>query len=188
MRSSRISGPTDAPASPAISRRLAGPSARPALPPGSKPAAARIRSSVWSTAPPSERRRLQPVPTAGLQAADRQRPDPDRPADAGRVHTSKSCRSTIPTTARPTRRPASPARRSGIVSIYRRPLPSTNLGFLSTFMWDGREPSFASQAIDATLGHAQGTGPDAVQQAEIVAFETGIFTAQEFDRKPAGSR
>src|SRR5262249_18803455 len=30
---------------------------------------------------------------------------------------------------------------SGIVSIYRRPLPSTNLGFLSAVMWAGREPS-----------------------------------------------
>ena len=44
---------------------------------------------------------------------------------------------------------------TGIVSIYRRPLPSTNLGFLSTIMWDGREPSLTSQAKDATLGHAQ---------------------------------
>jgi cytochrome c peroxidase len=25
------------------------------------------------------------------------------------------------------------------VSVYRRPLPTTNLGFLSTVMWDGRE-------------------------------------------------
>src|SRR6476620_6971990 len=30
---------------------------------------------------------------------------------------------------------------AGIVSIYRRPLPATNLGFLSTIMWDGREPT-----------------------------------------------
>jgi hypothetical protein len=33
---------------------------------------------------------------------------------------------------------------SGIVSVYRRPLPSANLGFLSTIMWDGREPSLAN--------------------------------------------
>ena len=44
---------------------------------------------------------------------------------------------------------------TGIVSVYRRPLPSTNLGFLSTIMWDGREPDLASQAVDATLIHAQ---------------------------------
>jgi cytochrome c peroxidase len=72
---------------------------------------------------------------------------------------------------------------AGIMSMYRRPLPSTNLGFLSTIMWDGREPSFASQAIDATLGHAQAAAPpSAAQVAEIVAFETGVFTAQDFDR------
>jgi cytochrome c peroxidase len=73
---------------------------------------------------------------------------------------------------------------SGIVSIYRRPLPSANLGFLSTIMWDGREPSLTSQAIDATLGHAQANAaPSPAQQTEIVAFETGIFTAQVFDNK-----
>jgi cytochrome c peroxidase len=73
---------------------------------------------------------------------------------------------------------------SGIVSIYRRPLPSTNLGFLSAFMWDGRELSLASQATDATLGHAQAsTPPTADQVAQIVAFETGIFTAQAVDFK-----
>src|SRR5258706_3038503 len=40
---------------------------------------------------------------------------------------------------------------TGIVSVYRRPLPATNLGFLSAIMWDGREPTFQQQAIDATL-------------------------------------
>lgn len=71
---------------------------------------------------------------------------------------------------------------TGIVSVYRRPLPATNLGFLSTIMWDGREPSLASQASDATLGHAQADNPptpDQVQQ--IVDFESGLFTAQLFD-------
>jgi cytochrome c peroxidase len=81
---------------------------------------------------------------------------------------------------------------NGIVSIYRRPLPSTNLGFLdpededktkrNAIMWDGREPSLESQAIDATLGHAQANAaPSASQQQEIVNFETGLFTAQSFD-------
>ena len=75
---------------------------------------------------------------------------------------------------------------AGIVSVYRRPLPSTNLGFLSTIMWDGREPDLESQAIDATLTHAQGnpTSPPTVEQQEqIVDFETGIFTAQIFDNE-----
>ena len=76
---------------------------------------------------------------------------------------------------------------TGIVSVYRRPLPSTNLGFLSARMWDGREPSLESQAIDATLIHAQGQNPPtAAQVAQIVKFESGIFTAQLFDNK-AGS-
>lgn len=73
---------------------------------------------------------------------------------------------------------------SGIVSTYRRPLPATNIGFLSAIMFDGREPSLSSQAIDATLGHAQAdTPPTAEQVAEIVAFESGLFTAQAFDQK-----
>ncbi len=73
---------------------------------------------------------------------------------------------------------------TGIVSTYRRPLPSTNLGFLSAIMWDGREPSLTSQATDATLGHAQASAPpNAAQLAEIVAFESGIFTAQTIDNQ-----
>lgn len=73
---------------------------------------------------------------------------------------------------------------SGILSVYRRPLPSTNVGFLSAVMWDGREPSLSSQAIDATLGHAQAAkAPTASQVAEMVAFQKGIFTAQVFDNK-----
>ncbi|MGB6286576.1 MAG: hypothetical protein WBG18_19520 [Xanthobacteraceae bacterium] len=82
---------------------------------------------------------------------------------------------------------------NGIVSIYRRPLPSTNLGFLdpedatltnrNAIMWDGREPTLEKQAVDATLIHAQadGSGPSAAQQQEIVNFEMGLFTAQSFD-------
>jgi hypothetical protein len=90
---------------------------------------------------------------------------------------------------------------TGIVSVYRRPLPSANLGFLSTIMWDGREPDLFSQARDATLGHAQATvAPTAVQQQQVVTFEgctnannpdtcaqtpvgSGVFTAQIFDDK-----
>jgi cytochrome c peroxidase len=68
---------------------------------------------------------------------------------------------------------------TGVVSVYRRPLPSTNLGFLTTIMWDGRELNLANQAIDATLIHAQGNAdPTMTQQQQIVGFESGIFTAQ----------
>jgi cytochrome c peroxidase len=62
--------------------------------------------------------------------------------------------------------------KTGIASFYRRPLPSTNLGFLSTIMWDGREPDLFHQSVDATLGHAQGsTAPSVAQQNQIVGFE-----------------
>ena len=71
-------------------------------------------------------------------------------------------------------------------SLYRRPLPSTNLGFLSTVMWDGRETvagqsiraDLMTQAFDATTGHAQGAPPTHAQLEEIVDFETSLFTAQ----------
>jgi cytochrome c peroxidase len=77
---------------------------------------------------------------------------------------------------------------TGIVSVYRRPLPAANLGFLSTIMWDGREPSLFSQAVDATLGHAQGAvAPSAAQQQQIVSFEgcTQALTPTLCDGTPA---
>jgi len=71
---------------------------------------------------------------------------------------------------------------AGIASVYRRPLPSANLGFINAIMWDGREPSLTQQAIDATLGHAQAdAAPTTTQQSEIVAFESGVLTGQAFD-------
>ena len=81
-------------------------------------------------------------------------------------------------------------------ALYRRPLPATNLGFLSAVMWDGRETVFGdipgksidldtslgNQAVDATLGHAQASkAPTADQVADIVAFEKANFTAQVAD-------
>ena len=73
---------------------------------------------------------------------------------------------------------------TGFVSVYRRPLPATNLDFLSTIMWDGREPSLASQALDATRGHAQADAdPSIAQLQRIVDFESGTYTAQLFDDK-----
>jgi cytochrome c peroxidase len=77
------------------------------------------------------------------------------------------------------------------LSMYRRPLPSTNLRFLSTVMWDGREMepgrsmlgNFRSQAHDATMGHAQAAvAPTEAQIDDIVGFELGLFTAQTRDR------
>jgi len=85
------------------------------------------------------------------------------------------------------------------LSLFRRPLPATNLKFLSTVMWDGRETfkdptqptgfatlsfDLADQSNSATLGHAQGAAPltDAERQA-IVAFEMQLFTAQIEDAR-----
>ena len=91
-----------------------------------------------------------------------------------------------------------------VISMYRRPLPTTNLRFLSTVMFDGRESSpatgttkivysnypssllsdLAHQSVDATVGHAQGDGtrPTPEEQQQIVDFETKLFTAQVHDR------
>ena len=90
------------------------------------------------------------------------------------------------------------------LSLFRRPLPSTNVKFLSTVMWDGRETftdpasldcvvgttsCFATihfdlhnQSNSATVGHAQAANPlTDEQRQEIVAFEASLFTAQIFD-------
>lgn len=64
------------------------------------------------------------------------------------------------------------------LSMYRRPLPSTNLRFLSTIMWDGREASLSDQANDATTGHAQGQPLSAAMRQQIVDFESSLTTAQ----------
>ena len=80
-------------------------------------------------------------------------------------------------------------------AFYRRPLPSTNLGFLSAVMWDGRETVFGAvpgkslnleqslenQARDAITGHAQGAVPSADQVSKIAQFESRISTAQIVD-------
>jgi hypothetical protein len=87
------------------------------------------------------------------------------------------------------------------LSMYRRPLPSTNLKFLTTVMWDGRESTppttqkidyvtnpadlladLADQAKSAVAGHAQGATPLSPQlQQQIVDFESHLFTAQTLD-------
>ena len=90
-----------------------------------------------------------------------------------------------------------------IYSVYRRPLPSTNLRYLSTIMFDGRETlmplnnpntvdanlafDLTDQAKSAVMGHAQGTVvPTDKQLAAIVQFESGLSTAQTRDNE-AGS-
>jgi hypothetical protein len=92
------------------------------------------------------------------------------------------------------------------LSLFRRPIPSTNLRFLTAVMWDGRE-SFSPlgtfpilavntgaqnalalfedlkhQANDATTGHAQGAPLTGAQREAIVSFELNLATAQQQDR------
>ncbi len=75
------------------------------------------------------------------------------------------------------------------VSLFRRPLPSTNLRFISAVMWDGRETvpgatihfDLANQASGATQGHAQGDALDDAARESIVAFETSLHTAAVYD-------
>ena len=75
------------------------------------------------------------------------------------------------------------------VSMYRRPLPTANLKFLSTVMWDGRQTlagksiadDLVVQAREAVTGHAEGAPPSEAQLRAIVDFELGVFTAQTHD-------
>jgi hypothetical protein len=83
-------------------------------------------------------------------------------------------------------------------SMFRRPLPTTNLGFLSTVMWDGRHTiaghairdGLLAQASEATVRHAEGVPPSPSQVRAIVDFELGLFTAQLRDKQagPLGER
>jgi hypothetical protein len=87
-----------------------------------------------------------------------------------------------------------------IISVYRRPIPATNLRFLSAVMFDGRETlkplnnattfqanlafDLTDQALSAVMGHAQGNHPPTAQQlAQIVQFESGLSTAQLLDHE-----
>ena len=92
------------------------------------------------------------------------------------------------------------------ISMYRRPLPATNLRFLSAVMVDGRESSAATgttkitysnypdsllsdlthQAMDATNTHAQASPPLTISDPRlqpIVNFEMGLTTAQAFGNR-----
>lgn len=77
------------------------------------------------------------------------------------------------------------------LSLFRRPLPTANLRFLSAVMWDGRETrtpdsihfDLSQQASDATTGHAQGPALTDAQRQSIVAFEIALHTAQIVDHR-----
>jgi len=95
------------------------------------------------------------------------------------------------------------------LSLFRRPMPTTNLKFISAVMWEGRETTLdpnssdciygttacfspisldlSTQANHATLGHAEALAALTDEERdEIVAFEMGLFTAQVKD-KDAGN-
>lgn len=102
------------------------------------------------------------------------------PIPAGAQFTIPSVQDPYNCTSNPATGLTSPSR--GVISIYRRPLPSTNLGFETTVMWDGREKTLAQQAIDATLNHAQSFSlPRPWQVDQMVAFERSLLTAQLSD-------
>lgn len=92
------------------------------------------------------------------------------------------------------------------LSLFRRPLPATNLRFVANVMWDGRETpvdpasplcvsftatcyasardSLIRQAITAGRGHQQMTSDfSAADLDAIVRFESGLFTAQKTDHR-----
>lgn len=92
------------------------------------------------------------------------------------------------------------------LSLFRRPLPTANMDFLSTVMWDGRETildpagvdcvlgttncfatlhfTLGNQSNSATVGHAEAPLPISdAQRKAIVDFQTDLFTAQIFDRE-----
>lgn len=149
-RSSQILGPTDALASAAINRKTVGVSARRACKPASMRAMEATRYFAWPMEPraqartfPASMRNAKPI--ACLLNKGLIRVGLPMPANAEFQVVSVSdpydCNNDPATGLK------SPT--TGIVSIYRRPLPSTNLGFRSAIMWDGREPSLESQAVDA---------------------------------------
>jgi cytochrome c peroxidase len=93
---------------------------------------------------------------------------------------------TDPATGRPT------------ISVYRRPMPTASLIFLSNVMWDTRETiapltiettfnasltaDLTQQLLDAVSTHEQGTAtPSIAAQASILALEQGLFAAQISD-------
>jgi cytochrome c peroxidase len=89
------------------------------------------------------------------------------------------------------------------LSLFRRPLPATNLIWDTSVMWDGRETfapfqapmdagldhedvreSLASQALHAVLGHEQAAMPPSQEVIDqIVGFEVQLTTAQILDNE-----
>jgi len=85
-----------------------------------------------------------------------------------------------------------------ILSVYRRPLPSTNLNFVSDVMWDTRETidplstastfqanlatDLTQQMLNAVTTHEQGTtAPSSAQITSILNLQESLYTAQSSD-------
>lgn len=92
------------------------------------------------------------------------------------------------------------------LSLFRRPLPTTNLRFLTAVMWDGRESfgpmgttpilddatpqenadalfaDLMHQANSATVGHAEGAPLSDAQRSAIARFELNLASAQRSGR------
>jgi cytochrome c peroxidase len=82
------------------------------------------------------------------------------------------------------------------LSLFRRPLPTANLKFDSTVMWDGREVvpgmpvvnELQTQSSDATTGHAKGQPLNQPQRESIATFELELASAQIFDNQAGDLR
>jgi cytochrome c peroxidase len=80
------------------------------------------------------------------------------------------------------------------LSLFRRPLPTANLKFDSTVMWDGRETvpdapiidDLLTQASNATTSHAQGNPLSQAQRQSLVDFQLSLASAQVFDTRARG--
>jgi cytochrome c peroxidase len=79
---------------------------------------------------------------------------------------------------------------AGELSLFRRPLPSTNVRFLSGVMWDGRESAgdrtvddaLLAQAESATRGHAEAARSLTPEERRaLVDLQRSLSTAQVYD-------
>jgi len=85
---------------------------------------------------------------------------------------------------------------AGEINMYRRPLPTANINFVSAVMWDGRESvipanqpylkpqdeHFRHQSQSAVFGHAEGGAISQEQQQAMVDFQRSLCVAQSTDR------
>lgn len=85
--------------------------------------------------------------------------------------------------------PSGPQPAAFPLSLFRRPLPTTNLKFVTVVNWDGRSSlpadltntfqSMKNQSNGATVNHALAPAPIADDiRTRIAGFESGIYTAQ----------